>query len=75
MKRELANRQREEQAEAETEAEVDEKAEIDSIDSLYAHVVLSFKCETSTELKGMRCTDPRTIVARDSVKRISGTGI
>ena len=72
----MVNRQREEQAEAEAEAEViDEKAEIDSIDSPYAHVVLSFKCETSTELKGMRCTDPRTIVARDSVKGISGTGI
>ena len=41
MRRELVNRQREEQA----EAEVDEKADIDSIDSPYAHVVLPCSCE------------------------------
>jgi hypothetical protein len=34
MRRELMNKQREEQAEADGEAEVDEKSEIDSIDSL-----------------------------------------
>jgi len=40
IRRELVNRQREEQAEAEAEAETDEKADIDSIDSAYAHVVI-----------------------------------
>jgi hypothetical protein len=40
IRRELVNRKREEQGEEEAEAEVDKKAEIDSIDSPYAHVVL-----------------------------------
>jgi hypothetical protein len=46
MRRELVNRQREEPDEAEAEAETDEKADIDSIDSPYAHVVLPCSCDS-----------------------------